>query len=317
MMRAFILWYSKNRKKIWRTIGIVVGALIAVRLFQYAWEQSRLASNEVVDNTDVSEILGTLNTITVQEDKSVISGENITKGQADLLTTLDTFVQYCNEGKINEAYNLLSDDCKAQMYTNVEDFKTRYYNHVFSSGKKEVSAENWNGNIYKVTFINDILSTGVYNKSDTIQDYITLIVDKEGNTKLNINNYIGRKEIDEESEKDNVKIKAIEKNIYLDYEIYKFEVKNNSNQTILLANMDSMNDMYLLDNNNSIYKAYINELTEESLKIESNETKTITVKYYNSYISSRRIEKIVFANIKLNYNTYANNSSYAKIEIDL
>ena len=131
MMRAFILWYSKNRKKIWRTIGIVVGALIAVRLFQYAWEQSRLASNEVVDTTDVSEILGTLNTITVQEDKSVISGENITKGQADLLTTLDTFVQYCNEGKINEAYNLLSDDCKAQMYTNVEDFKTRYYNHVF------------------------------------------------------------------------------------------------------------------------------------------------------------------------------------------
>lgn len=313
-MKKILLWYNANRKSIWKVIGIVVVTIIVLQLVQYIWKQSEMAKSPTNQNNDSTYNTGiTLNTITLEENKSVVSGEKITEGQASSLEVIDTFIDYCNNSKINEAYNLLSDDCKKEMYPSAESFKKSYYNTIFT-GKKNISVENWVGNIYKVKYMNDALSTGVYTTEDTIQDYITLVTDNEGKTKLNINNYIGKQEIDKETEVFNIKVKVVEKNSYMDYETYTFEITNNSDAAILMSNLNNAEDMYLLDSNEIKYSAYTHELSESELKLELKETKKVTIKYYNKYGSNKKINKIVFNNIILNYNAYANyqNPGYYK-----
>ena len=322
-MKNFILWYNRNRKIILRVIGIIVVGIIIVKLIQYLLSENNKRKENDVNINETNIIETRLNTIAMQENISVVSGETITQTQKDQLTILDNFIKYCNENKINEAYALLSDDCKNEMYPKVENFKQSYYNAIFSGGYKNVSVENWIGNIYKVKFINDALSTGVYDKQNTIQDYITLVCDSQGNVKLNINNYIGKQDINKENESYNIKTKVIEKHTYMDYETYTFEVTNNSNATILLNNNNNMDTMYLADENSLRYNAYVQEIPQTNLQIALKETKRITIKYYNKYESSRKINKIVFGKVVLDYNAYKNYSNpgyyrnYGMIEIGL
>lgn len=314
-MKRIILWYNANRKTIWKIIGVVVVAIVVLQLVQYIWKQKKITENEITQSTNhTSDINSKLNSITLQEDKSVISGEKVSNGQASSLETLDTFIEYCNNNKITEAYNLLSEDCKKEMYPKVENFKNSYYNAIFSGKKKNISVENWTGNIYKVKYINDALSTGIYETENTIQDYITLTTDSEGNTKLNINNYIGKQEIGKEINAYDIKVKVIEKHTYMDYETYVFEVTNNSNAVILMNDNNNMDTMYLQDGNEIKYNAYTHEIAEANLKIGLKETKNVKIKYYNKYSSNKKIQKVVFSKVILDYNAYINyqNPGYYK-----
>ena len=323
-MKGIILWYNANRKTIWKIVGVVVVAILGLQLIQYVWKQRQQNENGYTENTNEVTVIGSrLNTITIQESESVVTGDKITQAQESQLTILDNFVNYCNENKINEAYALLSDDCKSEMYPKVENFKQSYYNAIFAGGKRNVSVENWFGNVYKVKFINDALSTGVYDKQNIIQDYITLVNEDQGNVKLNINNYIGKQDINKENESYNIKTKVIEKHTYMDYETYTFEVTNNSNTTILLNNNNNMDTMYLEDTRSHKYNAYVQEIPQVNLQIGIKETKRFTIKYYNQYSSSKTINKIVFGKVLLDYNAYKNYSNpgfysnYGMIEIDL
>ena len=321
-MHKIILWYNINRKLIWVIIGITVIAIILVKAIEYIWTQNKKQEQDEMigygNNTEVE-----LNSITLDEDKSTISGESMSKAQTNVLTRIDEFINYCNNSQVDEAYNLLSEDCKNEMYPTVDEFKQNYYNKIFEGKKKNISVENWIGYIYKVKYMEDALSTGIYNTENTIQDYITIVWDENDEIKLNINNYIGKQDINKEKNNENIDIKVLEKHQYMDYETYTFEITNNSDNTILLNSSNNTDTMYLEDKNEIQYFAYTHELSEAELKLASKETKKIKIKYYNKYSSTRKIENIVFSKIILNYYAYVNYQNvgyyrdYGVIQIDI
>lgn len=309
-MREIILWYSRNRKTIWKIILISLGVVVGVQLLQWivVQNQSRNRGNKVVTDKQSN-----LNTITLKEDKSTITGQSLSTSQTNLLKVIDKFVENCNNNQINEAYDLLSKECKNEMYPTVAEFKEKYYNKIFNGKSKNISAENWVGNIYKIKFKEDALSTGVYNSENTIQDYITVVEDEESNAKLNINGYIGKQKINKQNKENNLGIKVLEKQQYMDFETYVFEIRNNTDSTILLNNINNLDTLYLEDTNGIKYYAYMHELSEAELKVLSGETKKITVKYYNKYSSSKEIKNIVFSKIVLDYDTYENKETMGTI----
>lgn len=324
-MKKLILWYNANRKSIWKIIGVIIVAIVILQLVQYLWKENQKAQNQATINTnDINNSIATnFNSMTLQENKSVVTGEKITQGQATALETIDSFIEYCNGNKVNEAYSLLSEDCKKEMYPKVENFKKAYLDTTFSGQKKNVSIENWTGNIYKIKYMNDALSTGIYQEENVMQDYITIITDNEGNTKLNINSYIRKQDINKEVEAYGIKVKVIQRNTYMDYETYTFEVTNNSDNPILLNDMNNTECMYLEDTNEIKYNAYTHELSEAELKLALKETKTIKIKYYNKYSSRKTIKSIVFSKVILKYNAYSNYQNpgyyrdYGTIQINL
>lgn len=324
MKAKIILWYNRNKRVMWRIVIIALVAIFLARGIGYIWKQNledeQLGILASQNNTNTE-----LNSVTLNDDKSTVSGKDLTKSQTNAVTKIDEFVQYCNNNQFKEAYNLLSEDCKKEMYPTVEAFQQNYYNSIFKGTKKNVSVDNWVNYIYKVKFVEDALATGIYNTDNTIQDYITVVTDDNDEMKLNINSYIGKKKINKENNDKNINIKVLEKHQYMDYETYLFEITNNSDITILLNdnNNNSTDTMYLLDDNKLKYPAYTHELSEAELKLASKETRKVKIKYYNKYSSSRKIKSVVFSEIILNYYAYINYDNvgyyknYGVIQIDI
>ena len=210
------------------------------------------------------------------------------------------------------------------MYPKIKVFQEAYFNQVFGRGKRNITVENWTGDIYLVTLNEDFLSTGRYSNENSLRDYVTVIKDKEGTLKLNINSYIGRTIYEKTSSAKNLEIKLLKKDTYMDYETYTFEIKNNANYNAMLGNIqDEENVSYLVDKNNLKYNAYVHELSNTQMEVLGTQTKRITIKYFSEYSSTKQLKSLVFPKVYLNYELYNNfenknnYTDYANIAFEL
>lgn len=308
-------WYNQNTKRIWIIIGSIALIIVVIQLLNY-W--SKIDNEKKLQVEEKSQNLNEIveyNSINLSEEKSTITGEDLSNKQLSQIDVIDAFMEYCNNQQISEAYALLSEDCRQEMYSTEEVFAEAYYEKVFENNRKNISVENWIGNIYKVKINDDFLSTGKYTKENTKQDYIT-VVEEANQYKLNINNYIGKKDINKTNEKDGIQIEVLQQKTYMDYQIFKIRVKNNLENSIILDDRQDINAMYIEDKNGIQYSAYTHEIDETQLELNPRETKEIEIKYYSKYGSEKKINKLVFSRMILNYKTNSpkyNNS----IEIEI
>ena len=113
-MHKIISFYNQNRRKIW---VILIAAIIIIAIIYYLLYGITRDSNRNVSDSgsSINEISDKLNSVTITTPKSVISGTTVDANE-NKLKTIDEFVEYCNNGQIEQAYNLLSDDCKKEIY---------------------------------------------------------------------------------------------------------------------------------------------------------------------------------------------------------
>lgn len=319
-MYNLISWYNQNRRRIWITILTVVGVFFIVWRLMYIWNDNNQVTMPQVTQEDVS---SNLNSVTLSSQKSAITGQTTTISKEGI-TVIDNFVAYCNSGNLEQAYSLLTNECKEEMFPNINRFQEIYYKPIFGNRKRTTKIENWYNNIYIVDYNEDALSTGTYSSENNIRDYITICKDTEKNYRLNINKYIGRTELNKTAQTENLQIKVIRKDAYMDYEKYTFEMKNESESNILIADIyDDENVSYLVDKNNLRYNAAATELSKAQLTVLGQQTKNLQIKYYNPYVSTKVIRRLVFPKIYMNYEAYEtyqnqnNYKNYAIIQIDV
>ena len=288
-------FWNQNRIQIIRVIAIIVFILIIIQLINYFvkrkneeelsnMEQKTITTNDESNNGLVSE-------------QSAITGTSVSKEQLNTATTIiNQFVSYCNQQDLENAYNLLTDECKQQMYTSLEVFRQAYYNDVFNGEKKTCTIENWFGDTYQVRIMENLLATGKDNGGYAKQDYIT-VKRVKGEYKLNINNYIGYSQINKTTTNDNISMEVLSKNTYKEYEEYTIKVTNNTENSVQLDDVNNAKTLYLEDSKGIKYSYYNHELTEQELTIAAGQTKEVTIKFYSSYVSTKEIRYIVFSNI--------------------
>lgn len=311
-MNRFIRWYNKNRKIFWLTIVVVIIVISVPRaLNEYAKDKKDISSS--INNT----------TTYSNSNYSIISGETVKEEtNKENTSIINTFIEYCNDGKIKEAYEMLSYECKNILYPTQEDFEIKYYHNIFQN-KKSYDIQAWFSATgyytYKINLKEDILSTGNVNVS-SIEDYYTIVYE-DNNYKLNINSYIGNVEINKFNETNKIKISVLSKDIFMDYEIYNINVDNRTGKSILVDSLESTNNMYLEDSGELRYDAYSHELVIEELRVRA--VKDISIKFNKKYTTERELKKIVLSDIILDYDTYTtynNKSDYnyrTKLEIGL
>ena len=288
-MGNIIRFYNQNRKAIWITVIAIIFIIIAIHVLNDLTiknnEQKRNASKNIVTEKDYKE----------NPDISVTIPDTKVKEEKELI--VDQFIRYCNAKEFENAYNLISKDCKNELYPNVNLFIQNYINNVFNTTKL-YSKEIYVGNIYKVKLYEDILSTGNVSNS-TVEDYYT-IVKEDNNTKLNIGGYIGNVAINKDYSDSNLNINILSKKIFKEYEEYKIEVENKTNNQIMIDGMKNTKSTYLLGKENVKYYALIHENTEDDLSVPAKVKKTITIKFNKSLTKSNVNENgIVFSNIVL------------------
>lgn len=255
--------------------------------------------SSITQNTINNEISGKLEGTT-----SLISGSNsVNRNLEKHTSTIDTFIKHCNAGQIEDAYKLLTDECKEEVFPSLESFKNKYYNNVFKT-YKTYSIQNWLGNTYKLKLTEDALTTGkVSSNSSYLQEYVT-VVEKDSEYKLNINNYIGRTAINKSTTVDGITINIESKETFMDYSEYTVRIQNTTDKTILLDNGKRTDNIYLLDENNVKEYANTGEIIYSDLKLLPMEIKKYTFKFSNSYSNTREMRQLVFKNVIMNYDEY-------------
>ena len=292
-------YYYANKTKIWRGIFIVAFVLVLIQVLNYF--QGR--KTKKINNTNADTITSNTSLIT---DKSALGTGTVSESKLkNDMRIIDEFLNLCNNKKFEDAYKLVSTDCKNNLFTTYEIFKKTYCDKIFNT-YKTYTTENWNGNTYKVRITEDPLATGKTSNDMSIQDYMT-IVEENNEEKLNINNYIGRNKINAVNTQSNVKIEVISRDTFAEYEVYNIRVTNNSDKTIYLDDVEKTSTIYVEDSNGLKYNAASGEIIYSTLKIRPGSTVEYAIKYTNTYRASRKIKKLVFANLILDYDKYIKN----------
>lgn len=294
-------FYYQNKEKIWKVILIIV---LILALIYFLSKTAVNRNNQKISNISVnSKIYSDEENRTYISEQSAISGEAITEKQVTKINnTISKFLQYCKNGNVQEAYNMLSENCKKDRYSSAEKFNELYVKSKFN--KLQVyDIQNWISNTYRVSISNDLLATGNIQDSQKQIEYIT-ITNENGEDKLNIHGYIGKRGINKEILENDIRIKVIDKQIYMDYEIYNIEIENLSKKIIMLDSLENTGTIYLKDNSGNKYNARMHEILEEEITIKPKHVENVSIKFTKTYSPSKNIKSIIFENLILDYNEY-------------
>lgn len=303
---------TENRYKILAIIVAIILILCLIRtLNEFAKNSNKGKNNNIIESQT--------NTYKPQETK--VLGENVSSTKQEQSTKImDEFIKYCNSKEIEKAYNLLTDECKEEQFSNsIENFKTNYVEKIFTN-TKTYNMQSWiNGEnpTYKVRITNDVLSTG--DTGEVVEDYVT-IVRKNNSYKINLNSYIGKENIGKQTSQDGIVITFLNKETNMDYEIYNIKVENNTENTILLDTKEKAKSVYATGSNGATYTAFMYEIEDEHLTIKPRIHKTISIKINKIYSPNIEVDKLTFTDIVTNleeYNNTQNKKEYPKKTIEV
>lgn len=297
-MYKLISWYNQRRKKIWISIMIIAFIFIIIRLLNmWSKEQLEQEKKEIEENNKSNV------TSYEKQSKSMVSGGKVDKNyQNEFGNLIDSFLSNCVNQEYEQAYELLSEDCKEELYPSLKIFIDQYCSEKFDQ-KKEYNFQSWTseGNyIYLIKIYESRLASGNANPN-YIQDYYT--IQKElGEYKLNISGFVGKQKYrNKTTQKEDITVTLNSTSVYMDYQIYEITVKNNTEKTILLDPREKTDKTYTVNNRGVKIEALLYENKEEDLKIDAGEEKKVTIKFSNVYQSGATIKKIVFSNVVANY----------------
>lgn len=304
--------YNQNRKLVWEIILIIIFVIVILQILNYlSSKKGEESANNVTNSVGIVE-----GTTKATSNTSGVTGENLSKTQLNKAEEIfEEFFGYCNKKDLQNAYDMLTDECKEQIYPKIEDFESNYYNNIFNNETKTYTYENWYGNTYMVKIGANSLATGKVDNNKK-QDYMTIV-----DGKLNISAYIGRTEINKTTKSNGMECEVISKDTYMEYEIYNIKMTNNSENKICLDTAEKSKNVYIQDESEVEYGVYNHELTQKQLVIQKGYTSNLSLKFYSNYVSTKKIKKLVFSNVILNYENYTNDkdnyNEYKKINIEL
>lgn len=254
-MHNLLRYYSRNRIKVWTTIFAIIFIMLVIQILNNTAKKEKNNTNE---GETASNVVSYHN-----ESKSIISEGSVPEiYQKEFGNIIDKFYTYCINHEPQKAYELLAPETKKELYQTESQFENLYYQEIFE-GNKEYSFQSWSNSsediyIYQVKIFDNMLATGKTN-NEYIEDYVT-IVPVDDSYKLNINGYIGRKDVNQEESNEIITVEIASIDCYTEYEIYTFRIKNNTDKTILLDTNRKTDTTYITDEEGNKFTSFLYEV---------------------------------------------------------
>ena len=234
------------------------------------------------------------------------NGSVPTNLQEPIEQLIGQFVENCNNKDYEAAYNLLTEDCKNNIYPDIELFK-QYVDSVFPN-KKIYNIQNFSNKdeiyIYTVNILNDILATGLNDEVDeNVYSEKYVVIEENGQLKLSIRQYIGRQNLTYIYEDEYMKIKIESVDIKYDNIVYNLNITNKSENYIVYSDY-SVDYEIALDTSEGL-KRRADEVLEP-ITLDKLETKNFSVKFTIFYDEDTQIEDMLFDYIRI----YENDEDY-------
>lgn len=200
--------------------------------------------NYILKNMPKEEIPET----TYEPNVSVMAEDEVpSKWHETIESTIETFVQRCNNKEYEAAYNMLSDDCKAEVYQTLSSFK-EFVDAKFKE-KRAYSIQNFSNvgkqYIYDVNLMEDLMATGLTGKEYYFDEEKFVFTEDDDSLKLAIDGFVRKTDLNVFVEDENLKINIDIKNVFYDHETYKVTLTNRSEHPIVIADGSSNNEVVL------------------------------------------------------------------------
>ena len=140
--RSIKLFFVTYGSLLFQIIGIIVVILFSIRGINSLYEKN--ATEKTVKNELLQE----------ETEKE----QQIKEKEKEDISFISEFLNYCNNKKIEEAYNMLSEECIKDIYETIEKFENEYVNKIFTY-KKEYKIEKEN-DLYKIIILDGVLESG-------------------------------------------------------------------------------------------------------------------------------------------------------------
>lgn len=225
--RLKVRHFFKKYKKIVFIVITIWGIIIMI---------NQMLKNRVVEPKPIT---------TYEPHVSVMSQSSTTPKsmQEPIENLIKKYVDYCNERDFENAFFLLSTECREFEFDNTP---SKFINYVLNKipSKREYSIQNYSNitidnkkvYIYEIKYTEDLLATGLtetdfYYSSEKMAFY----EDDDGKIQMNVGNYIYQTDIKNISEHEFLKIDVVDKIVNYETEEYEVKFTNRSNYTVVIA----------------------------------------------------------------------------------
>ncbi len=218
--------------------------------------------------------------------------------QEPIQNLIDQYFNYCNNGEYENAYNLITEDCRKKNYPTIDDF-TNYVNTVFEGKKKIYNIQSYsivdNKYIFNVRILDDILANGTTDGYYYYEEKFVLI-EENGEIKLSIAEYIEDEKQEISVEDDNLKVEVLNKSMDYETETYTLEITNKTDKYIVISDNTQTKEISLYVNG---YERYPTNMQVAFFMLPPNSKRTQELKFTKYYDENANDEKIVFNNVRI------------------
>ena len=320
-MLKIIRLYNRNRRIIWISLIVVIFCIAIIGVINKVYqeqanenmEQYSKQLQEASNKENPSEVVNYNKAA-----QSITTGGSVDQDIKDEVQgVLEQFIQYVTSKQVEQAYNLLTEDCKEILYPTLEGFEQKYCQDLYD---KIYDFQSWsstdNTYVYQVRFYDNMLSAGLDFTNHYLEDYITVL--KKGDVyKVNIHNFVRADNIRKTAEANKVQFKVNNVETYLDYEIYEIEITNDSSKEIILDTREKDNSVYVKNSDGLKIQALLYENTDEELRVPAGESKTISIKFNNTFNGEKRIISLGFSDIILDQALHQEDAEKGKMKIEI
>ncbi len=255
---------------------------------------------------------------TYEPHKSVMDSTSVPEKLKDPIENkINEFIKNCNEKKYDDAYEMLSKECRDNVFEDIDTFK-EYVDSVFDEKKiyniQDFSNDSENGiYIYTVTILEDIMVTGLTNETGLETYEETFVFKNEDNDlKLSIRGFIDNKKVDKMYEDNYIKIKV--ESVKIDYETmtYTINVRNKTDGVVVLDDQSGTKEISL-NVDGEARKRYGMYL--EPIVVNKGETKTFELTFMRFYDEKFEVKSLGFNDIRI-LKSYTGEEETRQSELD-
>ncbi len=200
---------------------------------------------------------------------------------------IKNYVDACNDGNYQKAFNYLSEDCRKYGFDdNVEKFMGHVLNVTPTA--KEYAIQDYSNitlpdgtdiYIYEVKYYTDFIATGLTGTDYTFSsEKMTFYRSRENNEMMmNVGDYIYHSDPDSITENDYVKADIQDRRVNYKTEVYQVLLTNRSNYTVVISDEVEADEVNLVLDNDANEIRGMQEF--DHIVLSPGESKTVTVSF--------------------------------------
>ena len=219
------------------------------------------------------------------------------KYQETVNTTIDKYFKYCNNKEYENAYNMLTEDCKQYLYGDLSLF-TEYVDSIFNT-YKTYNIQNYSNvddtYIYDINIIDDIESTGTTGGYNPYKEKLALRIEN-GEFKISNQGFIESKDYNIVSEDDYIRVTVKSKDVSYKKEGYNITIQNKTDKYIDIIDNSIISEVTL---NLGDQKRSVTNYSNAMLVLNPNSTEDVVFIFDKFYDDKKEPTQISLENVRI------------------